>query len=145
MKSSTHISYIFVCIMETSVFHSKSWGLLVLKPTCLKNVRFETNRHKHRLFNFQQPAAGTLCCCNSLFLAWKRLHNKYFPYQAFTLNISYVFGSDRIRLYDDKKNIGVKSKSYLLLNTRFREKIYELFNYYQNTRQQAHSSLFNPL
>ena len=61
MKSSTHISYIFVCIMETVVFDMKSWGLRVLKPTCLKNVRFETIRHKHRLFNFQQPAAGTLC------------------------------------------------------------------------------------
>jgi hypothetical protein len=50
-------------------------GLLVLKPTCLKYVRFETILHKHRLFNFQQPAEFTFCCCNSLFLAWNRLHN----------------------------------------------------------------------
>lgn len=135
MYKNYEISYIFVCIMETVVFDSKSWGLLVLKPTCLKNVRFETIRHKHRLFNFQQPAAGTLCCCNSLFLARKRLHNKYCPYQEFTLNICYIFRSDRIRLYDAKKNIVVISKRFLLLNTCFRGKIYELFNYYQNTRQ----------
>jgi len=35
--------------VETVVFDSKSWGLLVLKPMCLKNVRFETILHKHRL------------------------------------------------------------------------------------------------